>query len=128
MKRGFVTGTFDLLHPGHLHFFRECHKRCDHLTAALHVDPTCENKEKNKPIQTVYERYAQLRACKYIDTIVPYQTEEDLCNMLATDDYDVRFLGGDYQHGGKITGQYIVPIEYIPREHGYSSSELRSRL
>src|SRR3990167_3972639 len=82
MKIGFVAGAFDLLHPGHIQLLRDCKDMCEYLVVGLHVDPSTERKEKNKPVQTVYERFEQLKACKYVDQVVPYETENDLLNML----------------------------------------------
>jgi len=128
MKKGFTTGAWDLLHPGHLHLLCKCKSQCDHLIVGLHVDPSIERK-KNKPIQTVYERFIQLKACKYVDEIVPYETEQDLLNIFNTWKIDVRFLGSDYEKRKEdITGFNLVPIEYIPRSHSYSTSELRKRI
>lgn len=130
MTRGFVCGAFDLLHVGHLHLLRECKKHCDQLTVGLHIDPSKERSSKNKPIQTAMERMVQLRACKYVDSIMVYETEADLLNFLLTDNVDVRFLGSDYEGQLKdnITGADLVPITFIPRKHSYSSSELRQRI
>lgn len=129
MKIGFVASSFDLLHPGHLYLLAKAKKRCDHLIVGLHVDPSVERKNKNKPLQTVYERYVQLKACKYVGRIIPYETEIDLLNILSTRKIDVRFLGSDYEDKKEmITGFELVPIEFIPREHTYSSSELRERI
>ena len=127
--KGFICGAFDLLHPGHLYTLKECRKRCDSLIVGLHVNPQEERPEKNKPVESVFERYVRLLSCKYVDTIVPYENNNDLMNLLNTFDIDVRFLGEDYKgHEDKIIGFDILPIEYIPRKHNYSSTELRKRL
>jgi glycerol-3-phosphate cytidylyltransferase len=127
--RGFIAGAFDLLHPGHLYTFAMCKRKCDELVVGLQVNPQFERPEKNKPIQTVFERYMQLASCKYVNNIVPYETEKDLVNMLTTLNIDVRFLGEEYRDNpDKITVIDLVKIEYIPRDHSYSSTELRSRL
>ena len=126
--KGFIAGAFDLLHPGHLYTLAECKKHCNILVVGIHVDPSLERKDKNKPVQTVFERYIQLASCRYVDEFVPYETEQDLLNILNTLKIDVRFLGSEYEHSDKITGKDIVPIKYIPRNHSHSSSELRKRL
>lgn len=127
--KGFIAGAFDLLHPGHLYTLAMAKQKCDTLIVGLHVDPSIERKEKSRPIQTVYERFMQLAACKYVDKIVPYETEQDLINILGTLGIKKRFLGEDYACTGKhITGEDLVKIEYIPRNHSHSSTELRSRL
>jgi glycerol-3-phosphate cytidylyltransferase len=111
---------------------RECKQYCDWLIVGLHVDPTYDRPEKNKPVQSVYERYAQLRACKYVNEIIPYETESDLINLLAIEPISVRFVGVEYSDT-YITGQDIcekrdIKIIYNRRDHMYSSSELRARL
>jgi len=127
--RGFICGAWDLLHPGHVYTLRACKKRCDHLVVGLHINPKNERKNKNKPIETAFERYYQLLACKYVDEIIPYETNEDLINILQIMDIDIRFLGEDYiDHHESIIGIGIVPIQYLPRKHNYSSTNLRKRL
>jgi glycerol-3-phosphate cytidylyltransferase len=125
---GFVASAFDLLHPGHLNLLRTMNEMCDSVTVGLHVNPQLERSEKNKPIQSVYERWIQLEACKYVDKIIPYETENDLYNLLTTEQIDVRFLGSEYQT--KIfTGSVLdMQIHYVPRNHTFSSSNLRIRM
>jgi glycerol-3-phosphate cytidylyltransferase len=132
-RNGFTCGAFDLLHPGHVHFIHEARKRCDFLIVGLHTDPTIDRPDsKNKPIQSVFERYLQLDGLSCVDLIVPYDTERDLVNMMATLDIQVRFVGTDYD-GKKITGEDIctargIEVSYIPRLHDFSSTSLREKL
>jgi glycerol-3-phosphate cytidylyltransferase len=132
-RNGFTCGAFDLLHPGHVHFIHEARKKCDFLIVGLHTDPTIDRPgSKNKPIQSVFERYLQLDGLSCVDLIVPYDTERDLVNMMATLDIQVRFVGTDY-NGKKITGEDIcsqrgIEVSYIPRLHDFSSTSLRERL
>ena len=130
---GFTCSAFDLLHPGHVAMLKECKDNCDYLIAGLHTDPSIDRPgAKNKPVQTVYERFAQLRACKYVDTIIPYETEYDLINLIAVENINIRFVGEEYSDTF-LTAQDIcdvrgIKIFYNSRKHKYSSSELRSRL
>jgi glycerol-3-phosphate cytidylyltransferase len=132
-RNGFTCGAFDLLHPGHVHFIHEARKKCEFLIVGLHTDPTIDRPgSKNKPIQSVFERYLQLDGLSCVDLIVPYDTERDLVNMMATLDIQVRFVGTDYT-GKRITGEDIcgqrgIDIVYIPRLHDFSSTSLRERL
>lgn len=131
-KTGFVCGAFDLFHAGQNILLRECKAQCDHLIVGLHTNPQLDRPSKNRPVQSVYERYVQLNNCKWVDDIIPYDTEEDLYNLLATVPIDVRFLGEDYL-GGNITGydlcnQLNIEFVYIKRRHNYSSSGLRTRV
>jgi glycerol-3-phosphate cytidylyltransferase len=131
-RNGFTCGAFDLLHPGHLHLLMEASEQCEHLCVGLHTDPTIDRSNKNKPVQTAFERYMQLASLKYVNCIIPYDTEQDLANMMATLDIQARFVGTDYV-GKQITGQLVcyarnIEIVYIPRLHDFSSTSLRERL
>jgi glycerol-3-phosphate cytidylyltransferase len=134
MIRGIIFGAFDLLHPGHLFTLRECRRRCDYLTIGLQVDPSNERKDKNKPIETIFERYMQLKSCKFVDAIVPYETEQDVLNMLATLNIDIRFNGEDHANKefpsvrDELCGKLGIEIKYIARNHSWSSTELRNRI
>ena len=132
LKIGITFSTFDLLHAGHIAMLSEAKNHCDYLIAGLQTDPTIDRPEtKNKPIQSVYERWKQLNAMKAVDEIVPYESEQDIVNMLSTLPINKRFIGSDYQDKN-ITGQEVcmvrgIEIVFIDRVHNYSSSELRNR-
>ena len=126
---GIVASCFDLFHAGHILMLMEAKDHCDRLIVALQSDPSVDRPEKNKPVQALSERYIQLEACKYVDQIVPYDTEADLYNLLAGYDWDVRFLGMDYIDREEFTGSDLdIPIHYCARRHNYSSSGLRTRI
>jgi len=129
MKIGFVAGAFDLLHPGHILMLAEAKSKCDRLVVGLHTDPSIDRKDKNVPIQSTFERYLQLKALQVVDDIVPYDTEEDLLNLLANTQIDIRFLGEDYLDSKSYTGYGLdIPVYFCKRKHNYSSSELRCRI
>jgi glycerol-3-phosphate cytidylyltransferase len=132
MRVGFTCGAFDLFHAGHHIFLRDAKEHCDYLIVGLHTDPTIDRPQKNKPIQTIYERYTQLKNSAWVDEIIPYDTETDLLNVLATNKIDVRFLGSDYLHksftGDDFCQTINMEIMFINRLHDFSSSELRKRL
>ena len=133
MVIGFTCSAFDLFHAGHVAMLAECKQNCDYLVVGLQVDPSKDRPGvKNKPVQSVYERYIQLKGCKYVDEIIPYETEDDLRNIMAIENIHVRFVGEEYR-GTEITGEDIcddrmIRIHYNHRRHNYSSSELRRRL
>ena len=93
MKIGFTCSTFDLLHAGHVQMLRDAKSQCDYLIVGLQIDPSVDRKEKNAPIQTIVERYTQLKGIKYVDEIIPYATEQDLEDILSLYTIDVRILG-----------------------------------
>jgi glycerol-3-phosphate cytidylyltransferase len=132
MKVGFTCSTFDLLHAGHVQMLREAKEQCDYLICGLQVDPSVDRAEKNAPIQTIVERYTQLKAVKYVDEIIPYSTEKDLEDILTMYHINVRILGEEYRDG-KFTGRAIcakrgIELYFNKREHRFSTSDLRKRV
>ena len=132
MKIGFNCSSFDLFHAGHVTMLKMEKKLCDYLIVALQVDPTVDRPStKNKPVQSVYERYVQLQACKYVDEILVYLTEEDLANLIMTQTMHIRFLGEEYKNKDFTGKQYCIQngieLYYHVRNHSYSTSELRQR-
>ena len=98
MKVGITFSTFDLLHAGHIAMLREAKSQCDYLIVGLQSDPTIDRPDtKNKPIQTMFERYLQIKAVEYVDEVIPYQTEKDVIDVLQTLPIDVRILGKEYK-------------------------------
>lgn len=129
---GITCSTFDLLHAGHILMLEECKKYCDYLICALQVDPTIDRPEKNKPIQSLVERYIQLEAVKYVDKIVPYTTEEELITIFSSLDLNVRIIGEDYKNkdftAKDICHKRNITLVYNKRDHNFSSSTLRQRI
>jgi len=132
MKIGFTCSSFDLLHAGHTLMLEEAKAQCDYLIVGLQTDPSIDRPTKNKPVQTVVERYLQLRACKYVDEIIPYGTEQDLEDILSGMDIDVRILGVEYRDkdftGHDICKKREIEIHFNERDHRFSSSDLRMRV
>ena len=132
MKIGFTCSTFDLLHAGHIEMLREAKSTCDHLIVGLQVDPSIDRAEKNSPIQSLVERFAQLDAVKYVDEIVPYATEQDLQDVLRSFKIDVRIVGDEYKNK-QFTGRNYcenagIKLFFNKREHRFSSSGLRKEV
>ena len=127
MKIGFTCSCFDLLHAGHIAMLGEAKTVCDYLIVGLQTDPSIDDR-KPSPVQTTYERYTQLEGCKYVDKIIPYDTEADLLNLLLTLDIDVRIIGEEYI-GKQFTGYDLdMEIYYNKRDHSWSSSSLKRRI
>lgn len=128
-KIGVTASTFDLLHAGHIAMLSEAKSNCDILVVGLLSDPTISRSFKNKPIQSIFERFLQLQAIKYVDFILPFDTEQDLEDMLYCIAPDIRFVGEEYRDK-EHTGKNIENIEiyYNKRKHSFSSTELRDRL
>ena len=129
MKIGFTCSTFDLCHAGHVLMLQECKKVCDQLIGSLQGDPSKDRPEKNAPVQTIVERYIQLNAIKYVDEIVPYESERDLEDIFSMFHIDVRVLGIEYEDkdftGKDICSKRGVQIHFNKRDHRFSSTGLR---
>ena len=132
MKTGFTCSAFDLLHAGHVAMLREAKSQCDYLICGLQTDPSVDRPSKNKPVQTIVERYVQLAAVRYVDEIVPYATEADLEDILSMYPIDVRILGEEYKDkdftGRDICKKRGIDLYFNRREHRFSTSDLRKRI
>lgn len=124
MKIGLFPMVADVLHAGHVIAIEEAKQHCDYLIIALHCNPIYKN-----PVQSVYERYMQLRAVKWVDEIIPYSNKADVENLLQSLNYDIYFLGEDYR--GKefeccdILEKLNKEVYYLSRKHTMSSSALK---
>ena len=132
-KIGITFSTFDMLHAGHIAMLSEAKNHCDYLICGLQTDPTIDRPEtKNRPIQSIVERQIQLSACRYVDEVVVYQTEQDLCDLLLILPVDVRVLGVEYEHkdfsGHDECYNRGIEIVFNGRDHSFSSSSLRKRV
>ncbi|WP_343590960.1 adenylyltransferase/cytidyltransferase family protein [Flavobacterium sp.] len=129
MRTGITFSAFDLLHAGHVKMLEEAKQHCDYLIVGLQTDPTLDRPTKNKPTQTVVERYIQLKACKFVDEIVPYATEEDLEDILKAFAIDVRILGDEYKErdftGRTYCEEKGIELYFNTRDHRFSSTNLR---
>ena len=132
-KIGITFSTFDMLHAGHIAMLAEAKNHCDYLIAGLQTDPTIDRPDtKNKPVQSIVERQIQLAACRYVDEVVVYQTEQDLVDLLLILPLDVRVLGVEYAEkdftGRKECQSRDIEIIFNGRDHSFSSSSLRKRV
>ena len=132
-KIGIVFSTFDMLHAGHIAMLSEAKNHCDYLICGLQTDPTIDRPDtKNKPVQSIVERQIQLAACRYVDEVVVYQTEQDLIDLLLILPVDVRILGVEYEHkdftGKKECDRRSIEVIFNGRDHSFSSSSLRKRV
>ncbi len=129
MRVGFTCSTFDLFHAGHVLMLEEAKRQCDWLIVGLQTDPTIDRPAKNKPVQSVFERFVQVSACKWVNEVVVYESEKDLMNLLKSYNIHVRILGKEYQDKD-FTGRHLGNIElyFNSRDHSFSTTELRNRI
>jgi len=127
-NKGFVAGMFDVIHPGYIHMFETVKKNCEYLIVGLHENPKIERDTKSSPILSVDDRKKILESIKYVDEVITYKTEKDLYDILINEKVNVRFLGDDYIDV-KFTGCDLkIPIIYIDRSHGWSSTKFKNKI
>ncbi|GGH32891.1 glycerol-3-phosphate cytidylyltransferase [Sphingobacterium alkalisoli] len=129
MKIGITFGIFDLLHAGHIMMLEEAKRYCDYLIVGLNTDPSAVAPAKRKPIQSIVERYIQLDGCRYVDEIIPYETEQDLVDMIRSLPIDLRIIGEEYWDEDFSDRRYCmeegIEIYFNKRSHRFSSHGLR---
>lgn len=128
LKVGFTCSSFDLFHAGHVMMLKEAKEHCDYLIVGLQTDPTIDRAWKNKPVQSVFERFIQLQACKYVDEIVPYATEKELMNILTSYPINVRIIGEEYRNKQFTGCDLDMEFYFNSRQHSFSTTELRQRV
>ena len=126
-KIGFTCGAFDLLHAGHIVMLEETKQFCNYLIVGLQTDPSIARPSKNKPIQSIYERYIQLSAVKFVDKIIPYDTENSLVDLLQSQNINIRFVGEEYKNKAFTVDDLNIKIQYTNRQHSFSTTSLRQR-
>ena len=129
MKKGITFGAFDLFHAGHILMLQEAKTVCDYLIVCIQTDPSIDRKSKNSPVQSITEREIQVTACRYVDEVIVYETENDLLQILERTEWDIRILGDEYKNKD-FTGRdlYLDKCYFNKRPHTFSSSELRERV
>ena len=125
MKKGVIAGNFDVLHPGYIEMFKEMKKNCTVLIVLLHSDPSIERPHKLKPILSVEERKEMLLSIKYIDDVLVYTYEAQLYDLLKLGEFDKRFLGDDYTNKPFTGDDLGIPIHYLDRSHGWSTTKFK---
>jgi len=122
---GIIAGNFDVIHPGYIKMFKECKSYCKQFIVLLHTDPSIERPEKLKPILTKQERTEILTSIKFINGIAYYTYEKELVDLIKRLNPDIRFLGDDYR-GKTYTGfELDIPIHYLNRDHGWSTTKFK---
>lgn len=130
---GITFSQFDMLHAGHIAMLAEAKNHCDYLIAGLQTNAAIDRPDtKNPPVQSIVERQIQLAACRYVDEVVVYTTEQDLVDLLLILPVDVRILGQEYEQKD-FTGRHEcalrgIELVFNERSHSFSSSSLRQRV
>lgn len=132
LRVGFTCSAFDLCHAGHISMLEEAKNQCDYLIVGIQIDPTLDRPDKNKPVQSIVERFIQVSAIRHVDQVIPYNTEKDLEDLLLMLPIDIRILGVEYQDKN-FTGKDVcikrgIELYFNVREHSFSTTDLRRRV
>ena len=129
IKIGYLSGTFDLFHIGHLNLLRRAKEYCDYLVVAVHKDASHKGKETFIPFE---ERKKIVAAIDVVDEVIDSLPEDDL--MWEKFKYDYLFVGSDYKGTERFKRyeEYFkdkgVEIIYFPYTQETSSTKLREAL
>lgn len=123
--KGVIAGAFDIIHPGYIRMFREAKQHCNHLVVMLHKDPSIERPEKMKPILDVWDRTNILSSLRFVDSVTTYGFEATLHDLLKMGEFDIRFLGDDYKDKPFTGDDLKIPIHYLSRDHGWSTTKYK---
>lgn len=127
MRVGLFPMVADVLHAGHISALREAKEQCDYLIVGLHCNPTYKT-----PVQSIYERYTQLDAVRYVDKVIPYTNRDDAELLIRTLEFDVYFLGEDYRgkkfECSEVLDELHKEIYYLHRGHSLSSTNVKDRI
>lgn len=126
MVKGVIAGNFDVIHPGYIKMFKECADNCDCLVVFLHSDPSIERPEKLKPILSVKDRREMLMEFKSVCDVFEYTYEAQLYDLLQVGEFDIRFLGSDYINEPFTGDDLKIPIHYLNRSHGWSTTKFKN--
>jgi len=125
MHKGVIAGNFDVIHPGYIAMFKEMKENCDCLIVLLHTDPSIERPHKLRPILSSKDRKEMLESLKYVDDVIRYTYEEQLLDLLKMGEFDIRFLGDDYIDKPFTGDNLKIPIHYMNRDHGWSTTKFK---
>lgn len=125
MSKGVIAGNFDVIHPGYIAMFKEMKEHCDCLIVLLHTDPSIERPHKLRPILSSKDRKEMLESLKYVDDVIRYTYEEQLLDLLKMGEFDIRFLGDDYIDKPFTGDNLKIPIHYMNRDHGWSTTKFK---
>lgn len=126
VKIGYLSGTFDLFHVGHLNLLRRAKAQCDYLIVGVHDSGKWKGKETFIPLE---ERKAIVGACKYVDKVVDSCREDS--DAWSLWHYDRLFVGSDYKGTERFQRyeEYFkdkgVEIVYFPYTQSTSSTQIR---
>lgn len=124
MKRVFVNGCFDILHPGHIELLRHASSLGDTLLVAIDSDKrVSELKGPSRPINNSASRVIMLSAIRYVDGVVTFNSESELERIVKNYNPHIMIVGSDYKDKNVVGSQYAEQLEFFDKIDGFSTTK-----
>lgn len=123
--RVMVNGTFDILHRGHLELLNFAKSLGDQLLVAIDTDRrVTQLKGPGRPIHNQEDRKFHLECLKAVDSVVLFDTKEQLIAIMESFKPDVYVKGSDWKKDKPSTAeQYCKQVIYYDRVGDYSTTK-----
>lgn len=129
VKIGYMSGTWDLFHIGHLNMMKRAKQYCDFLVVGVHKDASHKGKDTFIPFE---ERMEIVRNVKWVDQVIPSLPEDSDVYKKGLVKYDMLFVSSDYKGTERFNRyeEYFadkgVKIIYFPYTQSTSSTQIRN--
>jgi D-beta-D-heptose 7-phosphate kinase/D-beta-D-heptose 1-phosphate adenosyltransferase len=123
MKKVFVNGAFDVLHSGHLDLLDFASMLGGRMLVALDTDEKIRyNKGADRPLNNLKVRKQLMSMLKPVDSVVSFNSDEELENIIKRYKPDVMVKGSDWR-GKKIVGEeYCKEVVFFERTNNESTT------
>jgi len=126
---GIIFGVFDMLHVGHIVALQEAKSQCDYLIVGLKTDSKVQQHDTHDSAQTMVERFIKLEGCQFVDEIIPFESDDDITDMLQSLPVHKYFIGEEYKLVDFSGRDYCISegieIYYTKNKNRFSSQSLR---
>lgn len=123
-KKVFVNGTFDLIHPGHIHLLNYAKSLGDFLYVAIDTDERVrEKKGPFRPIYNLEERIFHLQNFKSVDSVLTFSSDEQLEGLVKIIQPDIMVVGSDWKDKSVIGSYYASKLIFFDRIEEYASTK-----
>ena len=125
MKTIFVNGCFDVLHRGHFELFSYARSLGDRLVVAIDSDEKVHtDKGPGRPFNTLVDRQYVLSRIRDIDMVLPFETAEELEDLIFEIKPDIMVVGSDWRGKTIVGGHFAKEIKFFERIDGYSTTQI----
>lgn len=125
MKKVFVNGTFDLLHPGHMALFEYAKNQGDYLLVAIDTDQRVQLlKGCTRPICNQEQRKYMLKCIKFIDEVTMFSSDDELTGIIKEYSPEIMIVGSDYRNKTVIGSEHAKELLFFERDTQYSSTKI----